>query len=69
MAFYCLKKFFHEKLPYQQIESILTHVVLNPAHVPHYWTDSPTLGTLYSPRKRRADIEVPNQAVDSFSRA
>jgi len=53
--------------PLRQIESILTHVVLNPAHVPHYTTNSRTLGTWYSPRKGWADIEVPNPPVDRFS--
>ena len=28
------------------------------------WANSPTLGTYFSPRMRRADIEVPNTAVD-----
>jgi hypothetical protein len=32
--------------------------------VPLSWANSPTLGTDSSPRMRRADIEVPNLAVD-----
>ncbi len=42
----------------------LSHDVLNPAHVPLPWANSPTLGTYYRPRLRRADIEVPNLPVD-----
>ena len=42
----------------------LSHDVLNPAHVPLSWANSPTLGTYYRPRLRRADIEVPNLPVD-----
>src|SRR5207253_6850545 len=38
--------------------------VLNPARVPLQWANSPTLGTYSSPRMRRADIDVPNLAVD-----
>jgi hypothetical protein len=45
-----------------RIETELSHDVLNPARVPHYWANSPTLGTDSSPRMRRADIEVPNPA-------
>ena len=32
--------------------------------MPLSWANSPTLGTYSSPRMRRADIEVPNLAVD-----
>ena len=32
--------------------------------MPLSWANSPTLGTFSSPRMRRADIEVPNPAVD-----
>src|SRR3954453_3563202 len=48
----------------QRIETELSHDVLNPARVPLSWANSPTLGTFSSPRMRRADIEVPNPAVD-----
>ena len=47
-----------------QIRTELSHDVLNPARVPLSWANSPTLGTASSPRMRRADIEVPNRAVD-----
>ena len=47
-----------------RIETELSHDVLNPARVPLSWANSPTLGTYSSPRMRRADIEVPNPAVD-----
>ncbi len=47
-----------------RIETELSHDVLNPARVPLSWANSPTLGTNSSPRMRRADIEVPNPAVD-----
>jgi hypothetical protein len=46
-----------------RIETELSRDVLNPARVPLSWANSPTLGTDFSPRKRRADIEVPNRAV------
>jgi hypothetical protein len=46
-----------------RIETELSHDVLNPARVPFSWANSPTLGTDFSPRIRRADIEVPNRAV------
>ncbi len=52
-----------------RIETELSHDVLNPARVPLSWANSPTLGTGSSPRMRRADIEVPNLAVDVDSRA
>src|SRR5690349_17066994 len=48
----------------RRIETELSHDVLNPARVPLSWANSPTLGTDSSPRMRRADIEVPNPAVD-----
>src|SRR5436305_5949271 len=48
----------------RRIETELSHDVLNPARVPLSWANSPTLGTFSSPRMRRADIEVPNPAVD-----
>ena len=48
-------------------ETELSHDVLNPARVPLSWANSPTLGTGSSPRMRRADIEVPNPAVDGDS--
>jgi len=48
----------------RRIETELSHDVLNPARVPLSWANSPTLGTDSSPRMRRADIEVPNLAVD-----
>ena len=35
--------------------------------MPLSWANSPTLGTFSSPRMRRADIEVPNPAVDMDS--
>src|SRR5581483_10181033 len=50
-------------------ETELSHDVLNPARVPLSWANSPTLGTCSGPRMRRADIEVPNLAVDVDSRA
>jgi len=53
----------------RRIETELSHDVLNPARVPLSWANSPTLGTCSSPRMRRADIEVPNLAVDVDSRA
>ena len=37
---------------------------LNPARVPLSRANRPTLGTVSSPRMWRADIEVPNSAVD-----
>src|SRR5439155_11042662 len=46
------------------IETELSRDVLNPARVTLSWANSPTLGTYSSPRMRRADIEVPNLAVD-----
>jgi hypothetical protein len=48
----------------RRIETELSRDVLNPARVPLSWANSPTLGTFSSPRMRRADIEVPNLAVD-----
>src|SRR5437763_7608669 len=48
----------------RRIETELSHDVLNPARVTLSWANSPTLGTYSSPRMRRADIEVPNLAVD-----
>jgi hypothetical protein len=51
----------------RRIETELSHDVLNPARVPLSWANSPTLGTASSPRMRRADIEVPNPAVDMDS--
>src|SRR6476660_1254671 len=51
----------------RRIETELSHDVLNPARVPLSWANSPTLGTFSSPRMRRADIEVPNPAVDMDS--
>src|SRR5699024_3633070 len=48
----------------RRIGTELSHDVLNPARVPLKWANSPTLGTDYSPRMRRADIEVPNLPVD-----
>src|ERR671914_2673582 len=53
----------HPNRPWR-IETELSHDVLNPARVPLSWANSPTLGTFSSPRMRRADIEVPNPAVD-----
>jgi hypothetical protein len=51
----------------RQIRTELSCDVLNPARVPLSWANSPTLGTFSSPRMRRADIEVPNGAVDMDS--
>ena len=48
----------------RRIETALSHYVLNPARVPLSWANSPSLGTFSGPRMRRADIEVPNPAVD-----
>src|SRR5436853_6540576 len=48
----------------RRIETELSRDVLNPARVTLSWANSPTLGTCFSPRMRRADIEVPNLAVD-----
>ena len=45
------------------INAVIVYV-LNPAHVPLSWANSPTLGTYYSPRMWWADIEVPNLLVD-----
>ena len=42
----------------------LSHDVLNPARVPLSPANSRTLGTSYSPRMGRGDIEVPDTAVD-----
>src|ERR687895_2886474 len=58
----------HPTRPWR-IETELSHDVLNPARVPLSWANSPTLGTDSGPRMRRADIEVPNLAVDVDSRA
>src|SRR5579872_6904357 len=60
---------YWERLPatfqrLRRIETELSRDVLNPARVPLSWANSPTLGTDSSPRMRRADIEVPNLAVD-----
>jgi hypothetical protein len=54
----------HSPMHSRRIETELSHDVLNPARVPLSWANSPTLGTFSSPRMRRADIEVPNPAVD-----
>src|SRR5438270_13951030 len=51
----------------RRIETELSRDVLNPARVTLSWANSPTLGTYSSPRMRRADIEVPNLAVDMDS--
>src|SRR5437879_13692057 len=51
----------------RRIETELSRDVLNPARVPLSLANSPTLGTYSSPRMRRADIEVPNHAVDMDS--
>src|SRR5438105_15918564 len=51
----------------RRIETELSRDVLNPARVTLSWANSPTLGTYSSPRMRRADIEVPNHAVDMDS--
>src|SRR5438046_10367620 len=48
----------------RRIETERSRDVLNPARMPLSWANSPTLGTYSSPRMRRADIEVPNLAVD-----
>ena len=48
----------------RRIETELSHDVLNPARVPLSPANRRTLGTFFSPRMRRADIEVPNPAVD-----
>src|SRR6059058_616055 len=48
----------------RRIETELSRDVLNPARVTLSWANSQTLGTYYRPRMRRADIEVPNLAVD-----
>ena len=48
----------------RRIETELSHDVLNPARVPLLPANRRTLGTFFSPRMRRADIEVPNLAVD-----
>src|SRR5437016_5823122 len=48
----------------RRIETELSRDVLNPARVTLSCANSPTLGTYSSPRMRRADIEVPNLAVD-----
>ena len=48
----------------RRIETELSHDVLNPARVPLSPANRRTLGTFFSPRMRRADIEVPNLAVD-----
>ena len=48
----------------RRIETELFHNVLNPARVPLSPANRRTLGTFFSPRMRRADIEVPNLAVD-----
>src|SRR6266571_8842582 len=53
----------------RRIETELSRDVLNPARVTLSWANSPTLGTCSGPRMRRADIEVPNLAVDVDSRA
>src|SRR5213082_3411892 len=53
----------------RRIETELSRDLLNPARVTLSWANSPTLGTCSGPRMRRADIEVPNLAVDMDSRA
>lgn len=52
---------------YWQIIPELFCNVLNPAHVPPQRANSPTLGTASSPRKRKADIEVPSNPSDKVS--
>ena len=51
----------------QQIGTKLSRDVLNPARVPLKSANSRTLGTYYSPRMWRTDIEVPNLLVDMNS--
>ncbi len=51
----------------RRIGTELSHDVLNPARVPLEWANSPTLGTYFSRRMRRAVIEVPNHPVDLSS--
>ncbi len=48
----------------RRIETELSRDVLNPGRGAVSWATSPTLGTYFRPRMRRADIEVPNLAVD-----
>ncbi len=47
----------------QQIGTELSHDVLNPTRVPLSLANSQTLGSFFTPRMRRADIEVPNRTV------
>jgi len=43
----------------QYIGAMLSYDALNPTHVPFYAENSCTLGSSYTPRTRRVDIEVP----------
>ena len=48
-------------------ETELTHVALNPATCPYYLANNQTLGSCFTPRLGRADIEVANPTVDRNS--
>ena len=50
-----------------QVESKLSHDVLNSTQVPFYSANSRTLGTFFSPRIWSVNIEVPNNSVDKDS--
>ena len=51
-----------------QVESKLSHDVLNSTQVPFLSANSRTLGTFFSPRIWSVNIEVPNNSVDMDSR-
>jgi len=53
----------------KQIGTELFHNVLNPAHAPLKSANSRTLGTIFSSGMGRADIEVPDHAIDRDSKA
>jgi hypothetical protein len=50
-----------------QMETALTHVVLNPTRVSYYTANSRTFWSIYTPRKRRVDIEVAIRWLDRNS--
>ena len=58
---------FSQFLRAPQVESKLSHDVLNSTQVPFSSANSRTLGTFFSPRIWRVDIEVPNNSVDMSS--
>ena len=58
---------FSQFLRAPQVESKLSHDVLNSTQVPFSSANSRTLGTFFSPRIWSVNIEVPNNSVDKDS--